>query len=538
MSYDLSDALLQQWDALFMTLHQRLRPHFKRRETQQRVRRLLHGLLQRLDRKNSWQLAETLQEPSPYGLQHLLNGARWDVEAVRDELRTFVVDHLGATNGVLIVDETGFLKQGTHSVGVARQYSGTAGRIENQQIGVFLAYATPQGTAFIDRALYLPEEWTHDPARCQASGVPPTVGFATKPALAQQLLARALAAQVPARWVVADSVYSTDELRLWLQTQDMQYVLMVPCTYLIWTAGQQVESAVLLGQMPADGWVRLSAGDGSQGARLYDWAWVQLPYHAAAGYAHWLLGRRSLHPPHTYAYYHVYVRTTSTLADVVQAAGTRWAIETGFAQTKGEVGLDQYQVRTWPAWYRHITLALLAYAYLVVARAHNALAQEEQPPLSVPEMRRLLHLMGRREDERHAQLRWSRWRRAHQRRAQQCHERRRHARSPAPVPREPVTAALPGIGALTEAGWQQIAPLLPRYQRHPNQRSLPPRQALEAMVWVMQQGVAWRTVPETLAAWHTVYTRYQQWVKAGIWQRVVQLLNGSTPVMDLGRVPL
>jgi SRSO17 transposase/transposase len=538
MSPDLSDALLQQWDALFMTLHQRVLPHFLRVETQQRVSRLLRGFLQRLDRKNSWQLAEALQEPSPHGVQRLLNGARWDAEAVRDELRSFVVEHLAAPDGVLVLDETGFLKQGAHSVGVARQYSGTAGRIENQQIGVFLAYTTPRGTAFIDRALYLPEEWTQNPTRCQASGIPPSVGFATKPALAQQLLERAFAAQVPARWVVADSVYSTDDLQLWLQSRGRQYVLMVPCTYPIWTAGQQVDSADLVAQLPAAAWQRLSAGAGSQGARLYDWTWLQLPYQAEAGMQHWLLGRRSLHTPATYAYYHVYAAATSTLAEVVQVAGARWTIETGFAQSKGEVGLDQYQVRTWTAWYRHITLALLAYAYLVVARAHAAPLVNEGVPVSVPEVRRLLRLVGRGEAERHEQVRWSRWRRQHQARARHYHEQRRHPTTQPPADGGWVAPQLPGIGDLTDQGWQEIAPLLPRYQRHPNQRSLGPREALEAMVWVMQRGVAWRTVPETRAAWHTVYSRYQQWRKAGIWQQIVQILDTNSPAMPFGKVLL
>jgi transposase len=229
---------------------------------------------------------------------------------------------------------------------------------------------------------------------------------------------------------------------------------------------------------------------------------------------------------------------TSTLAEVVQVAGTRWTIETGFAQTKGEVGLDQYQVRTWTAWYRHITLALLAYAYLVVLRAQNASGTTETALLSVPEMRRALTVLEGQDAEKQHYLRWLHWRCRHQCGARQAHERRRQACSPAPAAQEPVAAVLPGIGSVTEESWQQIAPLLPRYQRHPNQRILTPRQALEAMVWVMQHGVAWRAVPETLAAWHTLYTRYQQWVKAGIWQQVVQILNGNTPDMDLGKVPL
>jgi transposase len=299
-----------------------------------------------------------------------------------------------------------------------------------------------------------------------------------------------------------------------------------------------VASAALLAQLPTDAWLVLSAGEGSQGARLYEWAWLQLPYRAEAGYAHWLLGRRSLHTPDSYAYYHVYAAAASTLAEIVRVAGTRWTIETGFAQSKGEVGLDQYQVRTWLAWYRHITLALLAYAYLVVVRVSGAVVTNETPLVSVPEARRLLQVLGRPEHERAAQLRWSRWRRQHQARARQGHEQRRQTCTPPLARVVAVARKLPGLGALTEPGWQQLALYLPHYQRHRGQRNLTPRAALEAMLWVMQRGVAWRTVPETLAAWHTVYTRYQQWVKAGIWQQVVHILNGSSPVMDVGKVPL
>jgi SRSO17 transposase len=210
---------------VFDYLHQHLFAHFRRSETRCRVRRYLLGLLSATERKNSWQLAEIMHESGPQGMQRLLNTAHWDVEVVRDELSAYVIEQLGHTDGVLVLDETGFLKKGTHSAGVARQYSGTAGRIENQQIGVFLAYASPHGAALIDRALYLPEEWTQDPARCQRAKVPQDYAFASKPSLAQHMLKRALGAQLPARWVAADTVYSTTELRLWLEEHGLWYVL-------------------------------------------------------------------------------------------------------------------------------------------------------------------------------------------------------------------------------------------------------------------------------------------------------------------------
>jgi SRSO17 transposase len=301
-------------------------------------------------------------------MQRLLNAAEWDAEAACDDLGRYVIDHLGDENGVLILDETGFLKKGSKSAGVAHQYSGTAGGQANQQIGVFLAYASTRGVAFLDRALYLPATWTDDRERCAAAGIPDTVSFATKGQLAQAMLARAFAAPVPARWVVGDTVYGTDELRQWLEAQGQSYVLGVPGTHLIWTAGRQEEAQTLAAGLPPSAWTRLSAGDGSQGPRWDDWACLRLPYERAPGMAHWLLIRRRLSDPTDLAYYRVYGPADTTVPEMVRVAGLRWAIETGFEQAKGEVGLDHYEVRRWQAWYRHITLALLAHAYLAVTR--------------------------------------------------------------------------------------------------------------------------------------------------------------------------
>jgi len=364
------------WTATLDALHARIAPRYRRAETRTRVRHYLAALLAPVARKNGWQLAEHLGESGPQGVQRLLNTADWDAAAVRDDLIAFVVEQLGDPDGVLIVDETGFLKKGTKSVGVQRQYSGTAGRRENQQIGVFLAYAAPQGSVLLDRALYLPEAWAEDADRRAEAGVPASVAFATKGELARQMLARAFAAQVPAAWVVGDTIYGGDELRRWLEVQGRAYALAVPCTHGLWTAGRQVEARVLADGVSDAAWTRLSAGEGSQGPRWYDWACLSLPYTAQPGMAHWLLVRRSVSDPTERAYYRVHGPAETTVDALARVAGRRWCIETAFEEAKGLVGLDQYEVRKWDAWHRQITLSQLAYAALVVTRMQAAAGEK------------------------------------------------------------------------------------------------------------------------------------------------------------------
>jgi SRSO17 transposase len=274
----------------------RIGSRFKRAEARKRVGRYLRGLLASVDRKNGWQMAEELGDPNVHGVQRLLAEADWDEEAVRDDLRAYVLEHLGEASGVLVVDETGFLKKGKKSAGVARQYSGTAGRRENSQVGVFLGYASPKGYAFIDRALYLPEEWTSDRVRCREAGIPDEVGFATKGELAKRMLERAFAAGVPAAWVVGDTVYGYEELRLWLDERAKKYVLAVPETHAVWVQGRQQPVGLLAALLPPQAWVVLSAGEGSKGPRLYEWAWLHLPEETGGPHerAHFLLIRRSL----------------------------------------------------------------------------------------------------------------------------------------------------------------------------------------------------------------------------------------------------
>jgi SRSO17 transposase len=375
-------SLISQGEQVLAELAGRIGAYFRRAEVRRRVRHYLQGLLASVERKNGWQMAEALGEANAHGVQRLLEEADWDEQGVRDELRSYVSEQLGEASGILVVDETGFLKKGKKSAGVARQYSGTAGRRENSQVGVFLLYASTKGAAFIDRALYLPQEWTQDRVRSREAGIPDAVGFATKGELAQQMLERAFNAGVAAQWVVGDTVSGYDELRIFLEEQQRNYVLAVPETHPVWVAGRQQPVGLLAALLPEEAWVVLSAGEGSKGARLYEWAWLQLPEQAEQpnGRARWVLIRRSLSDPSKRAYYRVAGPTQTTLAELVTVAGSRWKIEEGFEQAKGEVGLDQYEVRTWRAWYRYITLSLLAHAVLVVMRG-QAREQEKKAPM-------------------------------------------------------------------------------------------------------------------------------------------------------------
>jgi len=362
--------------AYLYDIERRLAPYFERAEPRQRAIAYLRGLLSPTERKNSWQLAEISGDATPYAFQHLLRRALWDPDAVRDELRRYVIQHLGDPGAVLVIDETGFLKKGRHSAGVARQYSGTAGRIENCQIGVFLGYAGQLGQALLDRELYLPKEWTDDPARCQQAGIPAERRFATKPQLAQHMLQRALAAAVPARWVTGDSVYGNDRrLRLWLEAQPHAYVLAVSGQEYVWLGWQQRQVKTLLATLPEDRWTRLSAGDGAKGPRWYDWQWLPLAAPVDPQWRRWLLVRRSISTPTDLTAYVVFAPQATALEEVVRVAGSRWTIESSFEAAKGEVGLDDYEVRRWTGWYRHITLAMWAYALLAVLRA-GAMAVE------------------------------------------------------------------------------------------------------------------------------------------------------------------
>ena len=346
---------------------------FRRPEPRRRVLDYLRGLLSPVERKNGWQLAEQAGDATPYGVQRLLSTYVWDADLVRDDLRDYVVERLGDAGGVLVVDETGFLKKGNKSAGVQRQYSGTAGRIENCQIGVFLAYASAKGRTLLNRELYLPQVWAEDRERRREAGVPEDVGFQTKPRLAQRMLERALESGVPFGWVAGDEVYGSDRnLRLWLEGEGIGHVLVIRSNEKLWAltdeGSLQVRADRLASQVDESGWQRLSTGDGAKGPRVYDWAMVDIRPLREPGKGCWLLARRSVAKPGELAYYVFYGPAGTTLEELARVAGTRWAIEECFESAKGQVGLDQYEVRKWDGWYRHITLAMLAHACLAVVR--------------------------------------------------------------------------------------------------------------------------------------------------------------------------
>lgn len=387
------------WTGAWSGLLERVGAHFARVEARKHAAAYLHGLLSPVERKNSWQLAEVAGQPTPYALQHLLGRARWDADAVRDDLQAYVREHLADPAGVLVIDETGFLKKGTHSAGVQRQYSGTAGRIENCQIGVFLAYATARGRTLIDRALYLPQSWLLDRQRCEDAGVPAEVCFATKPQLARPMLERALEGGIPAAWVVGDEVYGQDSsLRRWLEQRGQPYVLAVTSQHRIGVDFRQTKLSERLKAVPEGAWHRLSAGQGAKGPRLYDW--VYLPLGHVDSYAHsgdWQRGillRRSLAKPEEIAYYTVFAPAQATLREIVRAAGSRWSIEECFESAKGEVGLDHYEVRSFVGWYRHITLAMWAHAFLTVQRAAAAPAGKKNSSPKPPRCTHSTHRAG------------------------------------------------------------------------------------------------------------------------------------------------
>lgn len=376
-------AAVRTWTHGLAELSACIGPHFARREAHQRATQYLTALLSPVERKNGWQLAEIVGERTPYGMQHLLGRAAWSVDLVRDDLRGYVVAHLGDADGLLILDETSFPKKGTKSAGVSRQYCGSLGQRENCQVGVLLAYAGPEGCAFIDRALYLPKAWTEDPARRREAGIPEEVAFLTKPEIGRQLLERALDGGTPTTWVLADEVYGGDyRLRACLEDRRCRYVLGVAANHYVWVGWEQQRVDALIRGLEASDWTRLSCGAGTKGPRVYDWTRVELNT-SVAGWERWALCRRSVAEPQDLAYYLVFVPSGTPLAAMVQAAGSRWRIEEAIAEAKGEVGLDHYEVRSWRGWYRHLTLALLAHAYLVVTRS-TAVSEAAKKGIGAP----------------------------------------------------------------------------------------------------------------------------------------------------------
>jgi SRSO17 transposase len=368
LELDLLD--VQAWHSVYWAeIERRIGPVFARSDARERALSYLAGLLSPAERKNSWQVAEIRGDPNPYGFQHLLGRADWDPDTLRDKLRSYITDYLADADAVGVIDETGFLKKGRHSAGVARQYSGTAGRIENCQIGVFLAYASCHGHTLLDRELYLPKEWTDDHERCRKAGIPEQRAFATKPSLAQQMLARAFEAGVVLAFVSGDSVYGDDRtLRAWLEERKQAYVLAVSGKEYVWINHEQRQIKTILAELPQVEWETLSAGAGSKGPRTYDWLRLSLSDPPQQGWKRWLLIRRSISDPDELTAYIVFARASTTMRDLVRVAGMRWTVEESIQTAKGEVGLDHYEVRSWTGWYRHITLAMWASAFVSVIR--------------------------------------------------------------------------------------------------------------------------------------------------------------------------
>ena len=359
---------IDRWTERFEELHGRIADRFARSEARERVQRYLLGLLGRAERKNGWQLAEAIGEDEPLGVQRLLNSAKWDADAVRDDLREYVVEHLGdEESGVLIADETGFLKKGNKSVGVARQYTGTAGDTVNCQVGVFLAYASNKGVAFIDRALYLPRGWTEDPGRREEAGVPGEIIFRNKIELAKVMLGRAFGAEVPAKWVVADSFYGrSHEFREWLEELERPYAVMVPKSNAVPLGGRKEKIEQLVERLPEDEYSEVVPVGDSGERRPWEWACLELAADPEKGMDRWLLVRRGSDDPDDLSFYQAYGPEDTSVEELARVCQSRWAIEVAFEAAKGEVGLDHYEVRRWEAWHRYITLCLLAHAFLVV----------------------------------------------------------------------------------------------------------------------------------------------------------------------------
>ncbi len=428
-----------RWVQSLFSLHARLAPRFARSEPRRRALDYLKGILSETARKNGWQLAEHARESRPDGMQRLLTSAVWDTDGVRDDLRCYVLEQLGTKSAVLVIDETSFPKRGKKSAGVGLQYCGTTGQVENCQVGVFLSYVTSKGYALIDRELYLPLDWCEDRKRCREAGVPESVRFQTKPELAQRMIERIVQAHLPVSWVVADTVYGSNlDLRNWLEALKWPYVMAVACNepvgILTPEGGRrrvevaQVEALLL----PGADWQRLSMSEGTKGPRLFDWVAVPILHQWDHDGRHWLLIRRSLTDPQEKRYYLVFAPPETTLQEMVTALGARWHIEESFENAK-DLGLDHSQVRSFTGWYRHITLVLLALAYLVGICATERFSTAPSPSsgsaalaLTVPEVRRLLaRLIWPLPGSTILVLAWSWWRRCHQSRASYYHTKRR-----------------------------------------------------------------------------------------------------------------
>jgi SRSO17 transposase len=387
---------LELWAVSLREVKRRIRPLFTQERVAVSAGLFLDGLLGPERRKTGWMRAEAAGDPGPWRQQAILGRGRWEADALRDVVRDYALESLADQDAVLVLDETGFLKQGKSSCGVARQYTGSAGKVTNCQIGVFAAYVSRHGHAFIDRALYLPKTWTDDPARLPAAHVPPEVTFATKPRLALAMIERAIAAEVPFAWVAADSVYGVGEIETALRRAGKGYVLGVSGSHPFSSWGGKPPVAgtaeAIARALPASAWARLSAGDGTKGARLHDWAYLELADLEAAEYGDGLSGlwtrgllvRRSIADGEL-AFFSTWCPAGTEIATLVEVEGRRWAIEDGFETAKNELGLDHNETRSWHGWHRHVSLVMLAFAMLAVIRHH---ANQPPPPKTLLKLAR------------------------------------------------------------------------------------------------------------------------------------------------------
>lgn len=412
----------------------RIAGRFRRVEPRRHARAFLLATLSDIDSGTCWQVAEAAGHPSPHRTQRLLGEAVWKADEVRDDLRDYVVETLGTPDAILIIDDTGDLKKGTLTVGVQRQYTGTAGRIENSQVAVYCTYASGKGRALIDREIYLPHSWIDDPIRRDRAGIPEDTTFATKPALARRILTRALETNMPTAWVTTDEGYGGDrQLRHLLQKHKKGYVLAVARDHRV-TLTQAVgpqRANHIADHLPSRSWNRRSGGAGAKGERLYDWAWLPIisPDDEADGH-HCLLIRRRIRDGEL-AFYRCWSPNPVPLSALVRVAANRWAVEETFQSSKATVGLDKHQVRRFDSWYRYITLVMFAHAILTAITIHEQTkptTDTDLIPLTVAEVRRLFaKLLTNTVRTIGYHLAWSHWRRRHQYRAKTSHYRRQQA---------------------------------------------------------------------------------------------------------------
>ena len=373
------------WMEEFKEFHERYSYIFRRSETRDQSKKYIESLLANVPRKNGWQIAEAIGDETPDSTQRLLYRSKWDADSMRDETMDFIVEKFADEDGVGIVDETGFIKKGDKSAGVQRQYSGTAGKIENCQVGVFLGYASPKGDTLLDRRLYMPESWFEESERMIEAKIPADIKFRTKPELAMDMLEHAWSEGVPMRHVVGDEVYgSSAEFRKFVDRNGKQYALAVRSCITVWTrrANKPRNVKDVASGLKKNQWKSISVANGEKGPIRYEWAFIRVhcSENMRRGDAIWLIIRRSPHDSQDMAYYFSNAPVNTPPEDLARIISSRYKIEQCFKETKGETGLDEYEVRHWHSWYRHITLSMTAHVFLTAIRANAKLKKKRKRP--------------------------------------------------------------------------------------------------------------------------------------------------------------